>query len=393
VTRIAGAVRGCRVLRVGGAELFSAMTVSAGSAGGVVVGMAIPATPRGWSRGQSHRLGVALGTAEGAVRLVSEVHRAAARGTVPDRDGDRELNGLPALLGGVTPGAVGLLRPLVMTDLAASRWLERQAAMLDSGSVTGDAGQAAMPQVGEGIGRGWRKIRPPRIRRPRIRRQRSVLFRGRPSGSSSNRRFQPTIVRFARAQRTGGVERKRRSKPELPETTGDLGVAGHTVAGIQPRSVRLMAGKTLGSHPAVRGADMKRRTLPVAMALGVRAGLSRSLGSFLGVRIVAGATDPVVRIPGRVETGQDLLHLVTRQALLVPGPQGAGCRVAGSQPRHLGGELVTLVAMQRRLLRHLAEADLELLVAARLAAGLLGGDEGVDRNAMAGDALDLGERR
>jgi len=126
-----------------------------------MIGVAIPAPADGCGRDQADGLGVALYAAQRRVHRMSELDRATARCAVPDRDADRQRQRLLALPGAVAGGAIGLLRPLMMTDLAPSRPLEGEAAMLGSGGVTGDAGQALMPRKQTGPG-----VRIPIRRRP-----------------------------------------------------------------------------------------------------------------------------------------------------------------------------------------------------------------------------------
>ena len=53
----------------------------------------------------------------------------------------------------MTGGAVGLLRPLMMADLAPAGPLEGQLPMPGSGRVAGQTGQTPVPRVGKAVGR------------------------------------------------------------------------------------------------------------------------------------------------------------------------------------------------------------------------------------------------
>ena len=105
---VAAAVRGRNILGVGRLELIAGVAGRAGSVGGMVISMTIPASARGRRQGESHRLRVALGAAELSVSLVLETHWPAARCAVADRNRDRQRQAVPALVRRVAGGAVGL---------------------------------------------------------------------------------------------------------------------------------------------------------------------------------------------------------------------------------------------------------------------------------------------
>src|SRR6185312_10106544 len=74
------------------------------------------------------------------------------------------------------------------------------------------------------------------------------------------------------------------------------------------------------------------------------------------------------------------------------GAQRAGGGVARGKQRDIGGELMARDAVESRLLSHLAELDLHVLVTARLAAGLVDRHEAMHLEAVAGGALDIAQR-
>ena len=202
---VAGSVGGGNILAVRRPQLLSRVAGCAGPAGGVVISVAVTAPAGGRSRRETDRLGVALDAAERSVHRMSKFHRAAARCAVPDRDADRQRQRLKALPGTVAGCTIGLLRPLMMTDLAPSWPLEGEAAMLGSGGVTGNAGQAPVPRMGKGVRRcrregrrqdGWGEVR-----------RRDIPL-------SPHRLFQPAVVGRSGTQRAGGVEGERRPQPK-----------------------------------------------------------------------------------------------------------------------------------------------------------------------------------
>ena len=148
-----------QVFAVRGPQLGTGVAGGAGLPGGVVIPVAVAARPCRRGRRQGHRLGVALDAPEPVVDRMGEPHRAAPGRAVPDRDADRQGYRLGALSRIMAGGAIGLQGPLVMTDLTASRGFEGEPAVLGAGRVTGDAGEAGVARVGEGVSRRRREDR------------------------------------------------------------------------------------------------------------------------------------------------------------------------------------------------------------------------------------------
>src|ERR1051325_6408136 len=83
---------------------------------------------------------------------------------------------------------------------------------------------------------------------------------------------------------------------------------------------------------------------------------------------------------------------MTAEALVRAGPQRAGRGIARGEQRHIGGELVARDAVESRLPRHLAEADLDRAMATRLPAGRVHGHEAMDLEPVARRALHVAQR-
>ncbi len=112
------------------------------------------------------------------------------------------------------------------------------------------------------------------------------------------------------------------------------------------------------------------------------------------MRIVARAAHGAVRLELGIEGHQLIAHLVTREALLLMRHERRARGVERGLLRDRRGEAVARHAVQVVLPRHRAEDDLRLfrLVAARLAARLVDGDEAMDLDPVALDAHEIGKR-
>ena len=112
----------------------------------------------------------------------------------------------------------------------------------------------------------------------------------------------------------------------------------------------------------MRNAGVEGDVTPIAVALGAGAGLPIGLWGFLSVRIVTGSATSSMRITAGFESRENILHLMTGQALPLPRPQCSGSRVSCSQKRNFSGELMALIAVQRCLGGHFPEPDVNRLM-------------------------------
>ena len=162
-----------------------------------------------------------------------------------------------------------------------------------------------------------------------------------------------------------------------------------TVTCIDSCSMRYVTGQALRSDPPVILARVERLITPVRVT-GL-AGLCCVERRLLCVRIMARPAFAAVWIQRRIKFRENLLHLVTAQALLRTGHESTACRVACRERRDIGSELVAARAVEIRLVAHLAQydADLVCIVAAALCASGACWLEPMKLFAMARDALQV----
>jgi hypothetical protein len=197
----------------------------------------------------------------------------------------------------------------MVTDLAPARGLERESAsLIGRTDVARDAGEGGVATVRKTVGAGRLRVSRPwwrgEVRRPDVPLSPSDLVDG----------FD--VCGAAHPQHAVGIEWQWRQPPDSRGAPfPHAGMACHAIAGVHFRRVWSMAGEALLSHLTVRGAGMKWRLAPVRMTAGRGAGLGSGLRCFLGVGVVAGATDTVVRLQCFHVPGEHALHLVAAKAL------------------------------------------------------------------------------
>ena len=142
----------------------------------------------------------------------------------------------------------------------------------------------------------------------------------------------------------------------------------------------------------VRRADMERLGPPVGVTTGRRTGLQRIGGSRLFVGIVAHAALLAMRVARRIEVGELGAHFMAAETFVRAGAERSSGGIARRKQRHLRRERMAGDAMEFRLTRHLAQADLRADVAACLPAGRVHRHEAVHLETVARGALHIAER-
>jgi len=386
-------------------DAFRPVTRCAVEACGVVVIVARGAGRHGFLGLEADRGDVALGAGDVRMRRVLEADRPIpwrlARNAHPD--GGRVCRSdLPGLM---TGGTVRFRRPLVVADLAATRWLEREVVRPRRRAVAGDAGEFAMSSMGEGVGEGGGLAdRPPGWLLGK-------RFIASPAGapwiyetmSPRPRCVGPWLYRQETLlQGPQGVERQGRFAPSI--ALAHRGVASRAVAGVHSGRVRVVAGTTLLGHLPVGLADVEGDPAPVGMAPRIGAGLTGVSRLHVHVRVVAHPAASTVRVTGWIEAGQQVPHLVAAEALPLTGTERVARGIQSDELR-LGRELVARVAVQLLLVGidvlgckadgHSSQLDLHLVrqVASLLGAGRVGGLESVGGTSVASETGDVLERR
>ena len=164
-------------------------------------------------------------------------------------------------------------------------------------------------------------------------------------------------------------------------------MAAHAVRRVQRCRVRLMTGQALSLDAAVVRAQMERAAGDI---VAFRAGATCVRGLGVSMHIVTGATGPLMRILGEVETLGPPLHLVTAQALRMRRHEGAHGRIARGESWEILSERMAGDAVDLRELGHARELHRLFFMAAALLAGARGRNKPVDLSAVtfhAGEVL------